>query len=261
MSRVEVIVEPGSCADGSLDRMLALCDLAAEAGATAFKPQFYSDPDRLADRRHMAADNPYRAIYRRYQMPFDWLPVIAERCQARGLEMFCTVYLHNDVRTVAPFVSAFKVSSFESGEHESLLLDACDLHKHRVIVSHGMSEDCGYQADSNLHCVSAYPAPLDSLNLSVVGVADNCGNRFFDGYSDHSADVRVGAWAVAAGARILEVHARLDDTDPANPDYATALSPAQLREYIANVRDCEKAMGDGVKRVQDAERPMLEYRV
>ena len=81
------------------------------------------------------------------------------------------------------------------------------------------------------------------------------------GYSDHTHDVLTGALAIAAGARILEVHFRLNDTDPANPDYATALSPGQLKDYISLVRKAELMMGDGIKRPQPAEAEMMKYRV
>ena len=82
-----------------------------------------------------------------------------------------------------------------------------------------------------------------------------------DGLSDHSRHRWMGALAVAAGAEIIEAHLRLDDTDPENPDFATAFTPAEFADYVRNIRFAEAALGDGQKRLQDCERPMAEYRV
>ena len=82
-----------------------------------------------------------------------------------------------------------------------------------------------------------------------------------NGFSDHSRDVRAGAWAVAAGAEVIETHFRLLDCDPTNKDYAVSFTPAELAEYVRNIRDCETALGDGVKRVMDAENEMLKFKV
>lgn len=265
MTSCEIVVEPGACHDGSLDRMRWLMDFASLAGATAFKPQFWSNSDRLADRRNMTPSDPYLAIYRRYQMPVEWWSVLKAEAVRQRLALFGTVYLPEDVPVVAPWVEALKISSFESGDRG--LVEACQKTGKPLILSTGMTDDDPpYITPHLLHCVSAYPAPLDALNLSVLHATEDPWEggyikSIYLGFSDHSADVRVGAWAVAAGAKMLEVHLRLDDTDPANPDVASALSPADLQVYIKNVRDCERAMGDGLKRVQAAEAPMLRYRV
>jgi sialic acid synthase SpsE len=83
----------------------------------------------------------------------------------------------------------------------------------------------------------------------------------YSGFSDHSGHVLTGAVATAGGARIIEVHFRLDSTDPANPDYGHSLSPEQLIQYVQNVRFAEAAMGNGVKKMQPSERRWARYRV
>jgi sialic acid synthase SpsE len=105
-----------------------------------------------------------------------------------------------------------------------------------------------------MHCVSYYPAPLDQLNLRAVRELEA---RYGvpTGFSDHTDDVHVGAWAVAAGARILEKHFTFDK-HATGPDHRASLTPGELREYIANVRRVSPALGDGVKRVAACEEPV-----
>ena len=249
-----IIAEAGSCHDGQFRRALDLIQVAKAAEADACKFQYWSSPERLAERRN-AAD--YLDVYRRYQMPREWLEPLAAQCAHDGLEFMCTTYLPEDIPVVAPFVKRFKVASFEAGDER--FLQAHTVYQKPLIVSTGMSGGLlavgvPYPTEV-LHCVSSYPAPLDQANLGVLR------NPAYAGYSDHTRHVLTGAFAVCAGARILEVHFRLDDTDTSNPDYGTALSPSELGEYVANVRLAERMMGDGVKKPQPAEADMMRYRV
>ena len=72
------------------------------------------------------------------------------------------------------------------------------------------------------------------------------------GFSDHTATVQTGAWAVAAGACVLEKHFTLDRTAP-GPDHSMSLGPAELAEYIAAVREIEMALGDGAMGMTELE--------
>jgi sialic acid synthase SpsE len=93
------------------------------------------------------------------------------------------------------------------------------------------------------------------LNLSCFAACSD-----LVGFSDHTRDVRMGAWAVCAGARVLEVHYRADDTSPENPDYAASLTPAELREYIRQARTAMSAMGYRVKQCMPSEEGNRRYR-
>lgn len=256
--RVFVIAEAGSCHDNSYASALRLIQTAKQAGADACKFQFWSSPKRLAERRHAEA---YFPVYAKYQLPEEWLPKLAQECRANGIEFMCTTYLPEDIEIVAPHVQRFKVASFEAGDVE--FVDAHKKYDKDLIISCGMGAMPQWNHQRRhwfLHCVSAYPAPVEAANLSAIGRDDEEG-FVRDGYSDHTKFVLTGAFATCAGARILEVHFRLNDTDPQNPDYGTALSPSELAEYVSLVRLAEKMLGDGVKRPQACEAEMSKYRV
>ena len=251
MSRTFVIGEFGSCHDGDLGRAFKLIQVAKEAGCDVAKGQYWSSSFDLAERRN-AWD--YYPIYAKYRVPHVWLSWLHLACIANGIEFMMTVYLPKDIEDIAPWVQRFKIASFEAnadfiGEHRK--------YGKPIIVSTGMtgatSVPWRYDGVSYLHCVSSYPCPLDQANLGAI--------RSFDGYSDHTHNVLTGALAVAAGAKVIEVHFRLDDTEEDNPDYATALSPGQLKDYVHLIRQAEVMIGDGVKKPQPAEQAMMQYRV
>jgi len=247
-----IIAEAGSTHEQSLDRAYSLAVVARDAGADAVKYQYWSSPAHMRERRHVEG----KTAYLKGSLKKEWLDYLHDEVWELGIEFMCTVYLPEDIPVIAPYVKRFKVASFESADRE--FIEAHRKYGKELIVSTGMGQNWGDDhiwGDSRLHCVSAYPCPPEQANIAAVHTGG------FAGYSDHTHDILTGALAVAAGARILEVHFRLDDTDPASPDYATALPPGQLKDYISLVRKAELMMGDGIKRPQPAEAEMMKYRV
>ena len=266
-----VIAEPGSTHDGSLEAMLGLVGLAKQIGADAVKFQWLSKAERLCARRRAPE---YLDAYRTIQFPAAWLATLRVACEAHDIDFMCTSYLPEDVHVVLPLVVAGKIASFEASDPHFLALHA--EWRKPVYVSTGMLAtkaiaDLGAVARRHfdepsdvkfLHCVSAYPAPAEQMNLAVFRP------RFYDairvdyeGLSDHSLHPWTGALAVAAGARVIEFHLRADDCDPANADYAVSRPPEAAREYVANIRLAETMLGDGAKRIMSAEEPWLRYAV
>lgn len=261
MSRTFIIAEAGSSHDGDLEKAFRLTYIASQAGASAIKWQYWSSPERMAERRNA----PEKAwAFRKHQFPSDWLEPLRLAAKKRGLEFLCTVYLPEDLLIVTPLVSCLKIGSFEGGDAD-LLQAALDTGK-PVICSTGLMDDVevrtmvALRGDHTypkfLHCVSAYPAPLQSLNLLAIT------HYGLDGYSDHSGHELMGALAVAHGAKIIEVHFRDDRTAPDNPDFQHSLDPRRLAAYVNNIRIAELAAGTG-ERVADnpAETAMRPYRV
>ena len=102
-----------------------------------------------------------------------------------------------------------------------------------------------------LHCVSAYPAPLEEMNLSVIAYL----RRTYGpnvGLSDHTIGKAAALIALGLGARIFEKHLTLDRGQP-GPDHNTSFLPMEMRDYVIYLRDGEVALGDGIKRVMPCE--------
>ncbi len=251
-----VIAEAGSCHDGDLNKAYQLVDLAERIGADAVKFQWVSNPSLLAHRRNAPE---YLEAYRTIWFPRYWFDSLALMARRKQLEFMCTVYLPEDIAVVEPYVSRFKISSFEADDEA--FVEAHREYCKEIIVSCGMASDCIYDGNvSYLHCVSAYPTPVGQINLARLH-RDSHGGYMYDGLSDHTTHPWTGALAVAAGARILEFHVRLQGTDLNNPDYVVARDPTVAAEYVRNVRLAETMMGTADRSVQPAEEKMLRYKV
>jgi len=255
-----IIAEAGSNHEGSLDKAKELIDIAVECGADVCKFQYWSSSTRLAERRH-APD--YLQGYMKYRMPQEWLVKLSNHCAEKNIAFMATTYLPEDIEVVDPFVNRFKIASFEATD-KKFVRDHRRFKK-PVIISTGMMkqiEAASLEAliyvemmDATLlHCVSSYPTPLEAVNFHVIGGA-------LKGFSDHTGEIHMGAYAVIRGAEIVEVHFRSYQTTEDSPDFRVSLSPVELHKYVAYIRQAEIILGDPIKKQQECEKKMAKYRV
>ena len=176
-------------------------------------------------------------LYKRTATPWKWLPILKERANRRGMELFSTVSCAQGVLWCEQHgVPRYKVSSFE----------ACDVPLIReikrtgkpVIVSCGKDwEDArhelkGYDA-SFLYCVSKYPATVEDFDLREASK--------FDGISDHSLGHSIAVAAVARGAKIVEKHLTLSRSN-GSADAAFSMEPGEFRTMVEEIRYIEHAL-------------------
>lgn len=270
-----VIAEAGVNHDGTLDKALRLVDVAAEAGADAVKFQvFRADelataaaetanyqksrglkPARTHACRKQTRDQSQREMLARLELSDDGFRRVQTRCVERGIEFLATPFGPRDIdRLLELKVNAIKTASTdlnnvpllrnaaETGLPMIVSTGAASAEEIRTSVEHLREWDAGERLIL-LHCVSAYPTPLDAANLRAIGALQ----RNFGvvcGFSDHTTETQTGAWATAAGASVLEKHFTLDREAP-GPDHAMSLDPPGLRQYISSIRDVERALGTG----------------
>ena len=103
------------------------------------------------------------------------------------------------------------------------------------------------------HATSAYPCKPEELNLRMVQTLAN----EFDcpiGYSGHETGLVPSAVAVGLGAKIVERHFTLDRA-MWGTDQSASVEPGGMERLVKYIRVTEQALGDGVKKVYDSERP------
>jgi sialic acid synthase SpsE len=249
-----VIAEAGSCHEETLSNAIQLIQAARHAGADAVKFQCWSNPARMRARRHI--DEP-SAQYDLGSVRPEWLGYLKHTCEGLKMAFALSVFLPEDVEVVSTYVDVFKVSSFEARDRELTRAIEKVRGERPWFISTGMQDEAERatlpRGSIRLHCVSAYPCPMEQANLGAI--------ELHEGYSDHTRCIYTGGLAVAAGADYLEVHYRLDHTSRACPDYPVSLDPAQLASYIYFARTAALARGAGEKVIQDAERENMRYRV
>lgn len=249
---VFIIAEAGSSHDNDLQKAYRLIEAAKECGADAVKFQWTSNAGKMADRRGLDLKTA-GTMYETYlEKPVSWLESLKAHADKVGIEFMCTVYLIEDISTIAPFVKRFKVSAFES--HDAQFIAAHlkgpalkgPWNGHDVIISLNPGKYVPMHLDApacvkTLHCISLYPTDPALLRLGPSML-------LHDGFSDHTANVLTGAAAVAAGASIVEAHIRLSSTSPENPDYPHSLVADSenpefaFSKYVQNIRTVERML-------------------
>jgi N-acetylneuraminate synthase len=107
-----------------------------------------------------------------------------------------------------------------------------------------------------MHCTSSYPADMNQLNLRVIGAL----KERYDvpvGYSGHEVGLVPSVVSVALGACAVERHITLDRAMWGS-DQSASVEPHGLARLVRDIRAAEQAMGDGQKRVYDAELPLIK---
>ncbi len=250
-----IICELSGNHNGSLERALKMVDAAAATGCDAIKLQTYT-----ADTITMKSERPeffihgglwdgrsLHDLYDEAHTPWDWHPALFERAKQLGVTMFSSPFDDTAVDLLDSLdAPAFKIASFELVD---LPLVAYAASKGKpLIMSTGMANDKEIAAAAAtarkygsgeivlLHCVSEYPAPIETANVRTV---PDLGRKFecVSGLSDHTFGTAASVAAVALGASVIEKHFTLARAD-GGPDSGFSLEPA---EFTALVRDCKDA--------------------
>lgn len=266
-----VVAEIGANHDGDVEVCLRAIEAARAAGADAVKLQYYRAADLVADADRVWAWGPEGArVEERVGAMFDRLGLSkaelgrAYACAARlGIPLFCTPFSVQGVRDLADLGNPlYKVASSDVSFYP--LLDAIAAQGRPVLVSTGkcpledVDEALAHLAPlpredvALLHCIAAYPAPYDQMNVRVVRAFQERFPGHPVGLSDHCRSDEPALAAVALGARVVEKHFTLDRARR-GPDHWFSLDPAGLRELVTRIRRVEAALGDGRKRIAECE--------
>jgi N-acetylneuraminate synthase len=107
-----------------------------------------------------------------------------------------------------------------------------------------------------MHTTSTYPSSYPELNLRAIQMLEG---RYGIpvGYSGHETGLPTSAAAVALGACMIERHVTLDRAMWGS-DHAASLEPSGITRLVRDIRLIETALGDGVKRVYDSEKPIIQ---
>lgn len=105
-----------------------------------------------------------------------------------------------------------------------------------------------------LQCTAEYPSDHRDMNLSVVQTYLSEFPETVVGLSDHDNGIAMALVAYVLGARVVEKHFTLNRAWKGT-DHAFSLEPEGMRKLVRDLHRAAIAMGDGVKRVYDKEKP------
>lgn len=253
-----IIAEAGVAHFGDIELARRLVDLAAEAGADAFKTQFF-DVDMLIAKHAIE----WRNRLRPRNMTFKQAREVKDLCDRKGLLFMSTAHDETRISWLLDLdVPAVKVGSGERN-NPAFLKKLASLGK-PMIVSTGMYgerdieeaiEACaagGCRQLALLHCVTSYPTPEDQVNLAAM---DRLKEIFPGpiGYSDHTVDGMAVLAAVARGAAIIEKHITILRDVPDAHDWKVSAGPDTFPQLVADIRRVSSMIGHGRKEAAPCE--------
>jgi N-acetylneuraminate synthase len=263
---IYIIAEIGINHNGSLDVAKKLIDAAFLAGCDAVKFQKRT-PEKCVplDQWNVERDTPWgRMSYIRYRHKMEFgkqqFDEIDRYCRSRGIDWFASCWDEDSVSFMEQYdIPCYKAPSASLTDVE-LLRRMKATHK-PVILSTGMStmqeiesvlKIIGLENLLVAHATSTYPCPLQELNLKMIHTLKQKYSDNPIGYSGHETGLSPTWAAVALGATFVERHITIDRAMWGS-DQAASVEIVGLVRLVQNIRDIERALGDGLKRVYPSE--------
>ena len=257
-----LIAELSANHNGCLDRAKQTINAALTSGADAVKLQTYT-PDTMT----IDCDAPDFQIsggpwdgYRLYDLyseahtPYEWHRELFDYGRSQGITVFSTPFDETAVDLLEELETpAYKIASFE-------LLDL-PLIKYvgrtgkPMIMSTGMASEkeiadaiqaareAGCKEVLLLHCISSYPAPIDSADLRKISTLA----KQFDvgiGLSDHTLGNTAAIAAIALEACVVEKHFTIS-RQAGGPDSAFSAEPEEFKDLANTMKDAWLSLGEG----------------
>ena len=246
-----------------------LIDIAADVGCDAVKFQ-KRDINKVYTKEFLdsSRDSPWGTTQREQKLGLelgvDEYSQIEQYCIDKNIEWFASAWDLNSQEFLQQFNCKHNKVASAMIVYEDLLKMIAKEGKH-TFISTGMTKYSDIQKAVDIfteagcsfelmHTVSTYPMKDDDANLNMIktlGEKFNCNV----GYSGHEVGLAISHAAAALGITSLERHITLNRSMYGS-DQPASVEPNGIRLLVGAVRKIEKAMGDGIKRVIDAEAPV-----
>ncbi len=271
-NRIYIIAEGGVNHNGDVKKAKILIRKAKNAGADAIKFQYYKtenivskkSPKAKYQKENEKKFNNQFDMLKKYEIKFSDLILIKNEAKKLKIDFFVSIFDHDDFSDIKKLnLPFFKIPS---GEINNVpLLKKVGKANRKTIISTGMSrmkeikkaldilKKTGLKKEklTILHCNTAYPTPLNNVNLKAM---INIKNKFkvSVGYSDHTETDLTSLVAVSLGAEVIEKHLTLSKRLE-GPDHKTSLNPIEFKNMVRTIRTIEKILGSSSKFVTTSE--------
>ncbi|EAK6936224.1 N,N'-diacetyllegionaminate synthase [Campylobacter jejuni] len=273
MKKTLIIAEAGVNHNGDLNLAKKLIEIAADSGADFVKFQSFKAKNCISTKakkapyqlKTTASDESQLQMVQKLELDLKAHKELILHAKKCNIAFLSTPFDLESVDLLNEL--GLKIFKIPSGEITNLpyLKKIAKLNK-KIILSTGMANLGEIEEALNvlckngtkrqnitlLHCTTEYPAPFNEVNLKAMQSLKDA-FKLDVGYSDHTRGIHISLAAVALGACVIEKHFTLDK-NMSGPDHKASLEPHELKTLCTQIRQIQKAMGDGIKKASKSER-------
>ena len=264
-----IIAEVGINHNGDINIAKKLIDIAVSAGCDAVKFQKRT-VEKVYSKEFLDSprESPWGDTQRDQKLGLEFSEkqyhVIDRYCKKKKIPWFVSCWDVDSQIQMRKFNTKYNKVASAMLVHEKLLKTIAEEKKH-TFISTGMStmrhienavklfrkQNCPFEL---MHSHSAYPMPIEEANLRVIQTLQKK-FKCNVGYSGHeTSSYLLPVIAVTLGATSIERHITLNRAMYGS-DQAASLEKAGLNRMVRDVREIDKVLGDGKKRIWDSELP------
>lgn len=252
-----------------LERMVR----AARAGGADFVKVQKRDVETFYPQEQLDSNyvSPFGKTFRDYrhalELSVDDFEFLDGLCKDLDIRWFASVLDEPSFRFMQQFDPFLVKLPSTISEHTEYLAYVANNYKGGIVLSTGMT-DMAYEqwvldtfVNCNqlylMQCNSAYPTPLQDCDIGVIRHYRDLSKQhphIVPAYSSHDLGTTASALAVAAGAKMVEKHVKLGNTEWAHFDaVALDLTTREFTDYVTAIRETEMILGSEEKKVNKSE--------
>lgn len=266
-----ITAEIGINHNGDLEITKQLIDVAKLAGADAVKFQKRSI-EKVYSKEELdkPRESPWGTTTREQKLGLEFgkeeYDEIDRYCRQKDIEWFASAWdlesqgflrqynlKHNKIASALITYKDLLCEVASERKHTFISTGMCDLQMIDQAVEIFKKADCPFEL---MHCVSTYPTIDEDANLNCIQTLKDR-YQCDVGYSGHEVGQAVSYAAAALGISSLERHITLNRALYGS-DQAASIEPALFIQLVGGIRKIEKAMGDGVIKIQENEVPIAK---
>jgi N-acetylneuraminate synthase len=266
---VFIIAEIGINHNGDMKIAKQLIDMAVESGCDAVKFQ-KREVENVYSKELLDSprDSPWGKTQRDQKLGLEFslsdYEKIDKYCKKKKIAWFVSCWDITSQIKMRKFKTKFNKIASAMLIHEKLLKTIAEEKKH-TFISTGMStikeiehavklfrkHKCPFEL---MHSHSSYPMSPEEANLEVIKTLQKK-FKCKVGYSGHEVSATsISLPAILLGATSIERHITLDRSMYGS-DQAASLELAGLKRLVRDIRNLDKVLGDGKKRIWNSELP------
>ncbi len=268
------IADIASNHDRDINRAKDLIWRAKESGAHAAKFQHFKAEKLVSERgfnkvatqaaHQLSWGSSVFDVYQANEYNREWDSILHEECGRADIHFMTSPYDLEAIKEVETLVAGYKIGSGDItypnilkkiSERELPIFLACgasslvDVRRAVDLILRNSPQLVLMQCNTNY---TGSNKNFNHINLRVLNTFSQIWPNMVLGLSDHTIGHSTVLAAVALGARCIEKHFT-DDTSRRGPDHPFSMTPKAWREMVDRTQEVEKALGDGIKRVEDNE--------